>query len=1221
MGGQTLTAIDTSNTGSASTSSPITVTGTVNHFALNTVGEVNAGGAFTFTVTAEDQFDNPVGAYGGTVDFTSGDSQASLPGDSALIDGVGTFVATLRTAGVQSLVVADTGNGAISGFADVTVAAGAATHFGFMTPAGATAGTSFTVMVSALDAYNNVATGYRGTVHFASSDTNPQTILPANSPLTNGVGSFRVTLTTAGAQTLAVNDTASALATSDSITVSAGAASKFLISGTPSGSIVAGTSFRFTVTAFDTDNNLVSGYKGTVHFSSTDTNTQTLLPADSTLSNGVGNFSATLTTAGAQTITATDTLNGSIAGVSSGVNVTPLATVTSLGVSAPADVKAGTLFALTVTARDLYGNAVPDYAGTIHFTSTDSQSVLPANFTFTGNDNGAHTFGVTLKTIGSQTVTATDAANGLSAAKSIVVSGVATHFLLSAPANATAGVPFTFTVTALDALGNQAAGYTGTVHFASASSGANLPLNTSLTNGAGTFTAILTKTGAATLTASDTAAPKTLVASKSITVSTPGAATHFIVSGAPASVTAGTPFAFTLTAKDVDNNTALGYTGTVHFTSSAGAALLPANATLTNGVGSFHATLESAGAQTWTAADTVSAAINVVSKITVIPAVAAFFTVTAPASATAGSAFSITVTAFDVYGNKAPSYRGAIHLSSSDAKAVLPGNYAFTAADAGAHTFTNVVTLKTAGAETITATATGSSAVKGQGSVSVNAAAATHFVVSGPTNATAGVAFNLTVTAKDAYGNTAPSYAGTVHVSSTDARASLFANANLSNGVGTFSVTLGTAGNQTLTAVDTVTASTTGVSGSIAVTPGATSQFSVAAPAIAVAGAPLKISVTAQDAYGNTTTGYNGTVHFTSSDGAATLPADTTLTNGVGTFNIILRTSGPQTVVATDTTTNGITGASNPVAVSTAAAGYAIQLASDNVTAGAMLTFTVTALDGTGNTATGYNGTVQLSSSDPQAVFAANNVTLTKGVGTFKVTLKTAGPQSITATDSANGSITATNSALTVYAAAASKFVLSGLPVGSVIAGTPFQFTVTALDAYNNLATTYGGTVHFTSSDTKPLTSLLADTTLTGGVGTFSATLTKAGAQTLTAVDWANKSIQGVSSTIQVTADAAASLVVSGAAGTAAGIAIVIVVTALDQYGNIATSYDGSVQLTSSDPFAVLPTAKSLSDGVGDFSLVLHAGLDQTVTATDMADASLTGTSGAILVGAGKHSG
>jgi CSLREA domain-containing protein len=88
-----------------------------------------------------------------------------------------------------------------------------------------------------------------------------------------------------------------------------------------------------------------------------------------------------------------------------------------------------------------------------------------------------------------------------------------------------------------------------------------------------------------------------------------GPATHFLIS-APASVTAGSAFSFTVTALDQFNNTATGYAGTVHFTSSDGSAVLPANSTLTNGTGTFSATLNTGGNQTITATDTVTSSIT-----------------------------------------------------------------------------------------------------------------------------------------------------------------------------------------------------------------------------------------------------------------------------------------------------------------------------------------------------------------------------------------------------------------------------------------------------------------------------------------------------------------------------------------------------------------------------------------------------------------------------------
>src|SRR5262249_52384942 len=55
--------------------------------------------------------------------------------------------------------------------------------------------------------------------------------------------------------------------------------------------------------------------------------------------------------------------------------------------------------------------------------------------------------------------------------------GVATHFVITAPAQVTAGTPFTFTVTALDDFGNTATSYNGTVRFASSDPFAGLPLS------------------------------------------------------------------------------------------------------------------------------------------------------------------------------------------------------------------------------------------------------------------------------------------------------------------------------------------------------------------------------------------------------------------------------------------------------------------------------------------------------------------------------------------------------------------------------------------------------------------------------------------------------------------------------------------------------------------------------------------------------------------------
>ncbi|MGP0063865.1 MAG: DUF4082 domain-containing protein [Isosphaeraceae bacterium] len=180
---------------------------------------------------------------------------------------------------------------------------------------------------------------------------------------------------------------------------------------------------------------------------------------------------------------------------------------------------------------------------------------------------------------------------------------------------------------------------------------------------------------------------------------------------------------------------------------------------------------------------------------------------TAPATATAGTPFSLTVTAETSSGATDTGYVGTIQFTSSDVQAGLPPKFTFPAADDGTYTFTDV-TLETAGSQTITATDASSPVITGtSSSISVSPAAASHFVLSGlPSTATVGVVETFTVTAEDPYNNVATGYAGTVQFTSSDTSAILPANATFTTadkGVQSFSLTFETAGTQSLTVTDT----------------------------------------------------------------------------------------------------------------------------------------------------------------------------------------------------------------------------------------------------------------------------------------------------------------------------------------------------------------------------------------------------------------------------------
>ena len=93
---------------------------------------------------------------------------------------------------------------------------------------------------------------------------------------------------------------------------------------------------------------------------------------------------------------------------------------------------------------------------------------------------------------------------------------------------------------------------------------------------------------------------------------------------------------------------------------------------------------------------------------------------------------------------------------------------------------------------------------------------------------------------------------------------------------------------------------------------------------------------------------------------------------------------------------------------------------------------------------------------------------------------------------------------------------VSGLPSPYGV-GSTHAVTVTALDAYGNVATGYRGLVHFTSTDTKA--ALPADYTFTSanaGTHSFNVILKTAGTRSVTATDRATSSVTGVQSGILV---------------------------------------------------------------------------------------------------------
>ena len=189
---------------------------------------------------------------------------------------------------------------------------------------------------------------------------------------------------------------------------------------------------------------------------------------------------------------------------------------------------------------------------------------------------------------------------------------------------------------------------------------------------------------------------------------------------------------------------------------TASLTLAPSAACLANIVFSPTAVQSYSGNVTIT--DKSQSAANATQAVAVSGVGAYTFTASISTATTvvAGTSQSITVSVKNPQAN----YTGTIQFTSSDARAVLPAPYTFTAADNSTHVFT--VTLKTAGAQTITIADTANASITASATTLVSGGPAASLIVLSGNNQTDTINVNanyslpLTVEALDNLGNPSP---------------------------------------------------------------------------------------------------------------------------------------------------------------------------------------------------------------------------------------------------------------------------------------------------------------------------------------------------------------------------------------------------------------------------------------------------------------------------------
>jgi hypothetical protein len=277
----------------------------------------------------------------------------------------------------------------------------------------------------------------------------------------------------------------------------------------------------------------------------------------------------------------------------------------------------------------------------------------------------------------------------------------------------------------------------------------------------------------------------------------------------------------------------------------------------------------------------------------------------------------------------------------------------------------------------------------------------------------------------------------------------------------------------------------------------------IGTPLMEGVGIPFSVRVNAVDALWNVIN-TNDTVRLTSSDTGATLPANAALINGTRTFNVTLNTAGSRTVAAWNVTHPTITSNVSPAITVSTNPFVKLQILMPGETnapgtpsgktgtpiahtAGSAFNVVVNAVDTNWNIVNTVTDTIQITSSDTDAVLPANN-TLNSGTRTFSVTLHTSGNRTVTATDLAHEDVPAvTGAGVLVNPAAASKLAIATQPSTNASIGVPFaqQPVIQIQDQYNNVRSNDAALVRAARS--AGVGNLLGTTNITsvGGIAAF----------------------------------------------------------------------------------------------------------------------------------------
>jgi hypothetical protein len=624
---------------------------------------------------------------------------------------------------------------------------------------------------------------------------------------------------------------------------------------------------------------------------------------------------------------------------------------------------------------------------------------------------------------------------------------------------------------------------------------------------------------------------------------------------------------------------------------------------------------------------------------------------TQPTTTAAGTAINATVTAQDASGNTLTCFGDVITmaLGTNPGGGTLSGTTTATAVS-GVASFTNLTLTKASAGYTLRASGGGASGASVTFTINAGTASVLAFTTQ-PATSAAGAAIAATVTARDQFGNTATSFAGsvTMAIGTNPVGGSLTGTTAVtaSAGIAAFAaLTIDKVGTgYTLTAAPTAGAPPAGAtSTAFNINPGPVSKLAFTVqPSNVSAGIAISpaVQVTAQDAQGNTTPAFGGsvTIAIVTNPAAGTLSGTATSTAvlGVATFaNLIINkpgvgyTIGASAGAITSPASSAFNVAIGPLAQ------LVFSTQPVNAVAGASIApaVVVTGQDAAGNTVTGFTGNVTVAiGTNPGSGTLGGVLTqaAAAGIATFNNLNIDKSGIGYTLTATSGGVPQVASGTFTITPAPAAKLSFTVQPIntaaGSAI--TP-AVKVTALDQFDNVATSFTGNVSV-AIGTNPNSGTLSGTAslaAAAGVATFSTLSLDSAGTGYTLTTTAASLTDATSSTFNIVPGAATRVVFTvqpSNATAGAAIAPAVKVTALDAKGNVATAYTANVAIaigTNPGGGVLSGTATvAAAAGVATFSglNINKSGTGYTLTAASGALTGATSSAFNIIAGAATH--